>query len=57
MAAVDIASIIGWDRWSVPTSRQKSYARIPDVHPIPDLIEVQLAFLSRVSERRVARAL
>jgi len=43
MATVDIESIINWDRGESIWSRRKSYARIPDVHPIPGLIEVQLA--------------
>jgi len=35
--------VIKWDRDSTLWSRRKSYARIPDVHPIPGLIDVQLA--------------
>lgn len=42
MASVDIASVINWNGGSARHERLKSYARIPDVLPIPGLIDVQL---------------
>ena len=41
MATVDISAALNWRRVDA-RARQKSYAQIPDIHPTPGLIGVQL---------------